>query len=334
MKRTILFASSNPTDTDPLRLNEEFREIVNGIKRSRNRDEFDYEYQLATRSTDLRRALLDNKPSFVHFSGHGSSVGIVLENKDGELKLVQVKALANLFKLFAENIECVVLNACYSEAQAKAIAKHINYVIGMKNSIADSSAIKFSVAFYDAIGAGESIEFAYEIAINTLEIEGSTDNPKPVLFKKPKKVKDGEPKVEKRISNNFKNLVRIHSRYKDDEYLNIESKSLQSSQIEEGWLSAQWFLELVLEGEYPIVRIRNRWRPDQYINIENGLKSSPIEIGWLSAQWVIEPTEIGIYKQIRNVWRKNLYLHNRGGNIEVGPIQIGKLNSHWQIEHV
>ncbi len=35
----------------------------------------------------------------------------------------------DLFELFADKIECVVLNACYSEPQAKAIAQQIDYVI-------------------------------------------------------------------------------------------------------------------------------------------------------------------------------------------------------------
>jgi len=81
------------------------------------------------RVQDVYQALLDFKPQFVHFSGHGSEDdGLVLEDETGNERLVDAQALASLFKLFASNIECVVLNACYSEVQAGAIAQHIPYV--------------------------------------------------------------------------------------------------------------------------------------------------------------------------------------------------------------
>ena len=66
-------------------------------------------------------------------------------------------------------MECVVLNACYSEIQADAIAKHIDYVVGMKREIGDTAAIEFAVAFYDALGAGKSFEFAYELGCNAIQ---------------------------------------------------------------------------------------------------------------------------------------------------------------------
>lgn len=59
----------------------------------------------------------------------------------GNSKLVDWAALAGLFALFAEDIRCVVLNGCYSEVQARAIAQHIPYVIGMNKAIRDKAAI-------------------------------------------------------------------------------------------------------------------------------------------------------------------------------------------------
>ena len=67
-------------------------------------------------------------------------------------KACSADTLAGFFELFADKLECVVLNACYSEIQAEVIAKHIPYVIGMKKAIGDTAAIEFSVAFYDALG--------------------------------------------------------------------------------------------------------------------------------------------------------------------------------------
>jgi len=72
--------------------------------------------------------------------------------------------LQELFKLFAVvGVECVVLNACYSEAQAIVISQHIPFVIGMPDWVNDRLSIAFSVAFYDAIGDGQDYEFAFRL---------------------------------------------------------------------------------------------------------------------------------------------------------------------------
>jgi hypothetical protein len=46
---------------------------------------------------------------------------LILENEVGKAVAVSTEALAGLFELFADRVECVVLNACYSEVQAEAI---------------------------------------------------------------------------------------------------------------------------------------------------------------------------------------------------------------------
>jgi hypothetical protein len=102
----------------------------------------------------------------------------------GQLKLVDSDALANLFKLFSTRVECVVLNACYSQVQAEAIAQHIDYVIGMSQVISDRAAIEFPVGFYMALGAGESIEFADELGCNAIQLEDIAEHLTLVLFVK------------------------------------------------------------------------------------------------------------------------------------------------------
>jgi hypothetical protein len=171
--RKILILSANPKRTTPLRLDEELREIKEGLKRSHSRDLFSIESAEATRYRDIRRAILDHQPNIVHFSGHGSGEnGLVFEDETGCQKLVDTEALAELFKLFSAQVECVVLNACHSECQAQEIAKHINYVIGMSQAIDDRAAIEFSVAFYDALGAGKTYDFAYHLGCNAIAIAG------------------------------------------------------------------------------------------------------------------------------------------------------------------
>jgi hypothetical protein len=170
MATRILVLAANPIDTQRLRLDKEVREIENGLARSEQRDEFVLKQVLAPRQKEVRRAMLDFKPNIVHFCGHGGGQdGIAFEDDYGNTRLVSGEALAGFFELFSDSVECVLLNACYSEVQAEAIQQQIKFVIGMNEAISDTAAIEFAVAFYDAIGAGKTIEFGYKLACNTLE---------------------------------------------------------------------------------------------------------------------------------------------------------------------
>ncbi|MEH2095404.1 CHAT domain-containing protein [Nostoc sp.] len=180
--KKILIMAANPPATSRLRLEQEIRDVEEAIRRSRFREQFKVEIRVAARPIDIRRALLDIEPQIVHFCGHGEGQsGLVLEDVTGLPKLVSSEALSSLFQLFANSVECVLLNACYSEVQADAIVQHINYVIGMNQEIRDDAAIAFAVGFYDALGAGKSVEFAYElgcVAIQTAIHKNTTGDRK------------------------------------------------------------------------------------------------------------------------------------------------------------
>ncbi len=166
--KKILILSANPIDTKRLRFDEEIREIEEGILRAKHRDRFEIKSKLAVRFQDLRRALLDYKPQIVHFIGHGDKEGLKVEDKQGNAVLISSEALSGLFELFSDRIECVILSACYSAPQANAINQHINYVVGMLDKIMDKAAIEFAVGFYDALGAGESVENAFAFGCNAI----------------------------------------------------------------------------------------------------------------------------------------------------------------------
>jgi len=178
----ILVLAANPTNLPHLRLDEEIREIERGLRATRQRDRFTLVPRMATRAEDLRRAMLEVEPRIVHFCGHGTaSSGVVLEDRDGRAMSAPPEALADLFNLFSNQVDCVLLNACHSEPQALAIARHIPYVIGMSTAIGDQAAIKFSVAFYDALGAGRPVEFAYRYGCNAIALENLPEHLTPVL---------------------------------------------------------------------------------------------------------------------------------------------------------
>ncbi len=208
---TILIFAANPQSTSQLRLDREVRDITEGLRLSIYRDNFALDSRWAVRPRDMQRAMLEKNPRIVHFCGHSEGYsslpnqdadrkfvsgtaagvptniveGLILEDEAGQARLVDGASLASLFKLFADRVECVILNSCFSQVQAEAIAQYIPYVIGMNQEIGDKAAIEFAVGFYDALGAGRSVEFAYELGCSAIRLAGIAEYLTPVLIKKP-----------------------------------------------------------------------------------------------------------------------------------------------------
>ena len=182
----ILLLSANPADTSRLRLDEEAREIRAGLERSKKRHLFRLETRLAVRPSEARRALLDLQPAFVHFCGHGEGEeGLVFEDDLGLAHSVDGDSLGDLFRIFAEAVHCVLLNACHSETQATSIARHIDFVVGMSSVFEDRSALVYSSAFYDAIGAGCEVSDAHELGCVAIQMDrGNDQHTIPKLYSK------------------------------------------------------------------------------------------------------------------------------------------------------
>lgn len=173
-KKIILVLTANPEGTSRLRLDEEVRNIEEALRRAQQRDAFGLMTKFAVTPRSLLQSLSDVKPKIVHFCGHSTQQGLILENDDGKAQLASTEAITNTFRILASSgIECVILNACYSESQAKEIVKHIPYVIGITDKMGDRSAIAFSESFYDALGAGADYEKAFELGRSRLRLENS-----------------------------------------------------------------------------------------------------------------------------------------------------------------
>ena len=183
--KKVLILAANPLETARLRLEKEVEEIRVTLERSPNRGNFAIESRGAVRPQDLQTYLYNLKPQILHFSGHGGGDwGLAFENEDGAVKAVSTESLADFFKLFTNQIQCVVLNACYAKVQAEAICQHIPYAIGMNQAIGDVAARRFAEGFYRAIWDDRSIEDAFESGVNAIALEGIPEDLTPVLLKR------------------------------------------------------------------------------------------------------------------------------------------------------
>jgi hypothetical protein len=168
----VLFLASNPIDSTRLSLDEEARGIQRRLRASKYRDSIVLKTWWAIQPDDLLQALNEELPQIVHFSGHGHGQrGLLFHNELGNTQLVSGAALKRLFSAMKGNIRVVILNACYSHEQAKAIVDCIDCVIGMNNSIGDLAARKFAASFYRAIAFGQSIQNAFEQGLASIALE-------------------------------------------------------------------------------------------------------------------------------------------------------------------
>jgi hypothetical protein len=182
---TILFLAATPRELERIHPERELRKIERELRIDWNREGFRLKSNEAVQLTDVSRALVENKPHVVHFSGHGDELGrIYLEDDEGHAKPTTTDGLAHMFGLYKSTIRCVVVNACHSLRLAETISRHIDYAVGMRDSIGDDAAILFSAGFYQALFGGEEIPRAFELACSLLQSDEGTapQHLTPVLY--------------------------------------------------------------------------------------------------------------------------------------------------------
>lgn len=180
---TILFLAANPENTNKLMLDEEIRAITEKIYASEYRDYLNVESYWAIRPDDLLQSFNRYKPHIVHFSGHGSQASeLILVDSNRSPKPVSTQALKALFTTLKDNIQVVILNACYSRSQTEAITAVINCAIGMNDAIGDEAAIIFAASFYRALGFGRSVQEAFDQGKVALLLEGVPEEHTPELL--------------------------------------------------------------------------------------------------------------------------------------------------------
>jgi hypothetical protein len=204
-KVKVLFLGVNPDYTGPLLLGEEIRRIEAEIRGSEWRDALELVSKWAVRPEDLQRVLLEHRPQILHFSGHGSPTGeLLLEPEleespvatrqwggdllaEGSLPApVSTSALVRLLHTIKDDLRVIVLNACFSESQAEALTECVDCAIGMKAEVRDRAALVFSAAYYRAIGYGRSVQVAFELGVNAIELAGIREDTTPRLFTREK----------------------------------------------------------------------------------------------------------------------------------------------------
>lgn len=164
-KIRILFLSANPWTTSRILVDEEAREVFEKLQEGPCRDEFELHKHAAIRTIDLQRLLMLYEPHIVHFSGHGTKTHkILLGGTPGRGKEVDQQGLVEMFALYKNHVRLVVLNACFTNTQARSLCEVIDYSVGTGKGLGDKAGVAFAGAFYRALGFGKSVREAFESA--------------------------------------------------------------------------------------------------------------------------------------------------------------------------
>lgn len=167
-QKKILFVAANPDNASRIQTDQEHRLLKAQLERGRMRDQYLFlPPQLAVTATELIRAMRD-KPEIIHFSGHGNPDGIVITTEDNKGQTMAIPALQRLFRPLRDIAQIIILNACYSAPQAKALSEFGIYVVGNNLPINDSAAISFSEGLYLGFGEGKNFEDAFNDAMTVV----------------------------------------------------------------------------------------------------------------------------------------------------------------------
>ena len=176
---TILFISAMPSDEGAIDFTGEYRAIDEAV-----RGHFKLSAKLAARPEDLVSALTQYKPQVLHFSGHGTGKGgLAFEDDQRAMVLLEQQALDSVFaaRELVASLQLVVLNACWSEEQARTVASNGPDIVGMKIDVLDEVAKAFADGFYRSLAAGMTIEGAHAAAISWTAAKGLPEADSPVL---------------------------------------------------------------------------------------------------------------------------------------------------------
>jgi hypothetical protein len=114
-------------------------------------------------------------------AGAAGEPGLYFQDPSGRAQFVTAQALGATFGAAGASVKLIVLNACYSDAQADALIEHVDCVVGMGGAIADDAARNFAIGFYGGLGARESVDAAVRQGRAAISLEGLRDSDRPKL---------------------------------------------------------------------------------------------------------------------------------------------------------
>jgi hypothetical protein len=169
----VLFLAGDPVRFGArVRLEDEARAIVDAVQKGSERDAFAFRPELAVRIEDLQRVIRNSRPEILHLAGHGEADrGFFLKDDRFTRKPVEKDAFANLLRRVQPPVRIVILNFCHSSEMVEVLSEVVDCTIAMNTVVRDRAAKVFSQAFYGSLAQGDTVQDAFDLALNQLDLE-------------------------------------------------------------------------------------------------------------------------------------------------------------------
>jgi CHAT domain-containing protein len=173
MKTKILFLAANPEALTTLDLEGELRNLELELAAVQFRDRISLVAKHAVHADDLVRHVRGERPTIVHFSGHGMTQGIVVRHDKHGHQPISGDSLRRFFA--NRGVVLVVLNSCASQPQIEAMSDSVPMIIGTSGALDDEAARRFTAAFYRTLGNGNTVAEAFRDGKDTVDLHGKED---------------------------------------------------------------------------------------------------------------------------------------------------------------
>ena len=128
----------------------------------------------------LIHLFLDRKINLIHFSGAGiKNKAIVLYDHEQDLE-IPMSGFNQILKYFSNQLECMVLSACYDPALDQFLEPRVGHIIGLYPQMPAQFRALFLTLFYQKLAEGSSYEEAFNQAYYHLPVRFIAKNQMPV----------------------------------------------------------------------------------------------------------------------------------------------------------
>lgn len=172
-QQTVLFITSNPTDSNPIDFGEQFKQISAALRSGSERDSFAI-LPIATgvERDQLKQLLYTSKPDFIHITLHANTIqGLYFQNREKKTEPMPVEEFAAYIKKLTElkRPKAILICACNSLAHAIAVKEYCNYAMGTCYVFPDPAAVVYAKEFFISLFNGLDVRFSHDVAVQAIQ---------------------------------------------------------------------------------------------------------------------------------------------------------------------
>ena len=134
-QKVILILAASPKELGSIQDNPEKNAIRDVLAKTNKYDEFRIEISSGVTTNQIIDELTTYQPYIVHVIGHANATGICVVDSNENAELLNNNDLDTIFSALSNKTECVILNACHSNTQAKIIHRYVDIGHGSKQPL-------------------------------------------------------------------------------------------------------------------------------------------------------------------------------------------------------